>query len=85
MVVYIVIQEVNAIKWIMNLPILKLKPIVIWFLINNYPKKETPYFIVEKKLLNMRRCLEVINKYNCGVRILTKSTLLLRDLNLIKK
>lgn len=36
------IQEVNAIKWIMNLPILKLKPIVIWFLINNYPKKETP-------------------------------------------
>ena len=85
MVVYIVVQEVNAIKWIMNLPILKLKPIVIWFLINNYPKKETPYCIVEKELLNMRRCLEVINKYNCGVRILTKSTLLLRDLNLIKK
>lgn len=43
------------------------------------------YCIVEKELLNMRRCLEVINKYNCGVTILTKSTLLLRDLNLIKK
>lgn len=44
-----------------------------------------PYCIVEKELLNMRRCLEVINKYNCGVTILTKSTLLLRDLDLIKK
>ncbi len=44
-----------------------------------------PYCIVEKKLLNMRRCLEVINKYNCGVTIITKSTLLLRDLDLIKK
>ena len=44
-----------------------------------------PYCIIEKELLNMRRCLEVINKYNCGVTILTKSTLLLRDLDLIKK
>lgn len=44
-----------------------------------------PYCIVEKELLNMRRCLEVINKCNCGVTILTKSTLLFRDLDLIKK
>ncbi len=32
----------------------------------------------------MRKCLEIIDKYGFGVSILTKSNLILRDLDLLK-
>lgn len=43
-----------------------------------------PYMPLEEKLGNTRRCLEIIKKYGFGVCILTKSDLILRDIDLIK-
>lgn len=43
-----------------------------------------PYIPLEKNLCNMRKCLEIIDKYGFGVSILTKSNLILRDLELLK-
>mgnify|MGYP003254829095 FL=1 len=43
-----------------------------------------PYIPLEKNLCNMRKCLEIIDKYGFGVSILTKSNLILRDLDLLK-
>ncbi len=42
-----------------------------------------PYMPLEKELMMTRRMLEVINKHRCGVSILTKSDLVLRDLDLL--
>lgn len=42
-----------------------------------------PYMHCEKQLGLTRRCLEIINKYNCGLAIQTKSDLILRDLDLL--
>lgn len=44
-----------------------------------------PYIPLEKNLCNMRKCLEIIDKYGFGVSILTKSNLILRDLDLLKR
>lgn len=44
-----------------------------------------PYMPIEEKLCNMRKCLEVIEKYGFGVTMITKSTKVLRDLDLLKK
>lgn len=44
-----------------------------------------PYMPIEEKLGNMRKCLEVIEKYGFGVTMITKSTKVLRDLDLLKK
>lgn len=44
-----------------------------------------PYMPIEEKLFNMRKCLEVIEKYGFGVTMITKSTKVLRDLDLLKK
>lgn len=44
-----------------------------------------PYCHLEKELEYTRKCLEVIEKYKAGIVIQTKSTLLLRDLDLLKK
>lgn len=44
-----------------------------------------PYMQIEEKLGNMRKCLEVIEKYGFGVTMITKSTKVLRDLDLLKK
>ena len=44
-----------------------------------------PYIHLEEELLLTRRCLEIINKYECGVVIQTKSSRILRDLDLLKK
>lgn len=44
-----------------------------------------PYNHVENKIEYTRKCLEVILKHRCGVSIITKSDLILRDLNLIEK
>ena len=43
-----------------------------------------PYIHLEEKLGNTRKCLEIINKYDFGLAILTKSARILRDLSLLK-
>ncbi len=42
-----------------------------------------PYIPLEKDLCLMRRCLEIIDRYNFGVAPQTKSDLILRDLDLL--
>lgn len=44
-----------------------------------------PYNHVEKEILYTRKCLEVILKHHCGISILTKSNLILRDIDLINE
>ncbi len=44
-----------------------------------------PYIHIEEQLGQTRKCLEVINKRGFGVCILTKSTRLLKDLELLKE
>jgi len=44
-----------------------------------------PYMHIEEDLLHTRKCLEIIEKYGFGVSIQTKSDLILRDLDLLKK
>lgn len=44
-----------------------------------------PYMPIEEKLGNMRKCLEVIERYGFGVTMITKSTKVLRDLDLLNK
>lgn len=43
-----------------------------------------PYIPLEKELCQMRKCLEIIHKYGFGAAILTKSDLILRDLDLLQ-
>lgn len=43
-----------------------------------------PYLPLEKAEQLTRRCLELIDRYGCGVTIQTKSDLVLRDLDLLK-
>lgn len=42
-----------------------------------------PYIPLEAKLKYTRRCIEVIERYGFGVSVLTKSNLILRDLDLL--
>ena len=44
-----------------------------------------PYMHCEEKLQNMRKCLELIDRYGFGVAVQTKSDRILRDLDLLKK
>ncbi|MBR5933500.1 MAG: radical SAM protein [Treponema sp.] len=44
-----------------------------------------PYIPAEKQLGLTRRCLEIIDRYNFGAAVLTKSDLVLRDLDLLKR
>lgn len=44
-----------------------------------------PYMPLELQLKQMRRCLEVIDRYHFGVHIITKSAHILRDLDLLEK
>ena len=44
-----------------------------------------PYIHLEEKLGNTRKCIELINSYGFGLAIQTKSTRVLRDLDLLKK
>ncbi|GHU71605.1 radical SAM protein [Spirochaetia bacterium] len=44
-----------------------------------------PYIPLPENLANIRACLEIIEKYHCGLAIQTKSNLILRDLDLLKK
>lgn len=43
-----------------------------------------PYLPAEKELQLTRRCLELIDRYEYGVTVLTKSNLVLRDLDLLQ-
>lgn len=43
-----------------------------------------PYLHLEKKLQHTRKCLEIIERYEYGLAIQTKSDLILRDLDLLK-
>jgi DNA repair photolyase len=42
-----------------------------------------PYIPLPENLANIRACLEIIDKYGCGLAIQTKSDLILRDLDLL--
>lgn len=44
-----------------------------------------PYIPLEAELLHTRKCLEIIDRYGFGISILTKSDLILRDLDLLKR
>lgn len=43
-----------------------------------------PYMHIEEKLQNTRKCLEIIERYEFGVAVQTKSDRVLRDLDLLK-
>lgn len=43
-----------------------------------------PYMPIERELKLTRKCLELIDKYGFGAAIITKSDLILRDLDLLK-
>lgn len=44
-----------------------------------------PYIPLEKKLCHTRKCLELIDRYGFGLAIQTKSDLILRDLDLLRR
>ena len=44
-----------------------------------------PYIPPEKELCLMRRCLEIIERYNFGATLITKSDLVLRDLDILER
>jgi len=44
-----------------------------------------PYIHLESELGNTRKCLEVIERYGFGVTIITKSNIILKDLDILKK
>ncbi len=44
-----------------------------------------PYIPIEKDLGLMRRCLEIIERYNFGSTLITKSDLVLRDLDILTR
>jgi DNA repair photolyase len=44
-----------------------------------------PYIPITENLHNIRTCLEIIEKYSFGLAIQTKSDLILKDLDLLKK
>ena len=44
-----------------------------------------PYIPIEKDLGLMRRCLEIIERYNFGATLITKSDLVLRDLDILTR
>lgn len=43
-----------------------------------------PYIPIPENLDNIRKCLKIIDKYGFGLSILTKSSLILRDLEILK-
>ncbi len=44
-----------------------------------------PYIPLESVLLNTRKSLEIIEKYGFGIALLTKSDLILRDIDILKR
>jgi DNA repair photolyase len=44
-----------------------------------------PYIPIPENLINIRKCLEIIEKFGFGLTIQTKSNLILEDLDILKK
>ena len=44
-----------------------------------------PYIPLEKELKLMRQCLQIIERYNFGATLITKSDLVMRDLDIIER
>ena len=44
-----------------------------------------PYPSLEKRLKLTRKCLEILSKANCKIQIITKSTLVTRDIDILKR
>lgn len=44
-----------------------------------------PYIPLEKKLKYTQKAIQIINRYNFGFTLITKSNLILRDINLLKE
>ena len=44
-----------------------------------------PYIPLEKELRHMKQCLEVIERHGFGASVITKSDLVLRDIDLLQK
>jgi len=44
-----------------------------------------PYPCLEAETGLMRRCLEILSAYNCKIQIITKSNLVIRDVDLLRK
>ena len=44
-----------------------------------------PYMHCEENFGYTRKCLEIIDKYNCGVTVITKSDRILRDIDLFEQ
>ncbi len=44
-----------------------------------------PYQHLEEKLKLTRKCLEILKNYNCKIQIITKSNLVLRDIDILKE
>ncbi|MCL2509072.1 MAG: radical SAM protein [Oscillospiraceae bacterium] len=44
-----------------------------------------PYLHLEREIMYTRKCLEIIDRHGFGVTLLTKSDMLLRDLDLLKR
>jgi DNA repair photolyase len=44
-----------------------------------------PYIPIPENLANIRACLEIIDRYGFGISLITKSDLILRDMELLKR
>jgi len=44
-----------------------------------------PYPVIEEKAGLTRKCLEILSKYDCQIQIITKSNLVVRDADILKK
>jgi DNA repair photolyase len=44
-----------------------------------------PYPTIEKELALTRKCLEILSKQNCKIQIITKSNLVTRDIDILKR
>jgi len=44
-----------------------------------------PYPTLEAKICLMRKCLEILSRYNCKIQLVTKSNLVARDVDLLRK
>lgn len=72
--------KVNAIELLDQELSKKKKPTML-----SFGSMSDPYMQIEKELLMTRKCLEIVHKHHFGIHIQTKSDLILRDLDILKK
>ena len=96
MAVFIVIQEASVINFEHDFEDIELKKNALSLLENGLKHKRKkcmiqmgsmcdPYMPLEKELKHVQKALELIEQYHFGVTLITKSDLILRDLELLKK